>query len=73
MDTDIPSRTHFVYQRLVKIGSCTLNHWAMDFEGNKKRIIEKLMDVSVWICVSDLETHVLIGVLKSILNKYFLL
>lgn len=42
MDTDIPSKTHFVYQRLVKIGSCTLNQWAMDFEGNKKRIIESL-------------------------------
>ena len=26
----------------VKVASCTLNQWAMDFEGNKKRIIESL-------------------------------
>lgn len=26
----------------VKIATCTLNQWAMDFEGNKQRIIESI-------------------------------
>ena len=30
------------FQRVVKVASCTLNQWAMDFEGNKRRIIESL-------------------------------
>ena len=29
-------------ERKIKIASCTLNQWAMDFEGNKNRIIESL-------------------------------
>lgn len=30
------------HQRLVRISTCTLNQWAMDFEGNKQRIIESI-------------------------------
>jgi NAD+ synthase (glutamine-hydrolysing) len=33
---------HICFTRLVKISSCTLNQWAMDFEGNKNRIIQTL-------------------------------
>lgn len=29
-------------QRFVKVASCTINQWAMDFEGNKQRIILSL-------------------------------
>lgn len=29
-------------QRFVKVATCTLNQWAMDFEGNKQRIIASL-------------------------------
>lgn len=29
-------------QRIIKVASCTLNQWAMDFEGNKNRITSSL-------------------------------
>jgi NAD+ synthase (glutamine-hydrolysing) len=41
--TDISYSTSSDDQRLVKIATCTLNQWAMDFEGNKNRIIESII------------------------------
>lgn len=35
---------HYNKQRVVKVASCTLNQWAMDFEGNKNRIITSLRE-----------------------------
>lgn len=35
---------HYNEQRVVKVASCTLNQWAMDFEGNKNRIITSLRE-----------------------------
>lgn len=29
-------------ERKIKVGTCTINQWAMDFEGNKQRIIDSL-------------------------------
>jgi hypothetical protein len=37
------------HQRLIKISSCTLNQWAMDFEGNKKRIIESIKQFNLTV------------------------
>jgi NAD+ synthase (glutamine-hydrolysing) len=38
---ELSMKTHY-YRRHVKVAACTLNQWAMDFEGNKQRIIESL-------------------------------
>lgn len=42
-------------QKLVKVSSCTLNQWAMDFEGNKNRIIQSI------IKCKQLGAHIRIG------------
>ena len=42
MDVDKLSMKSHYYTGSVKVASCTLNQWAMDFEGNKQRIIESL-------------------------------
>lgn len=34
---------NYDHQRIVKISTCTLNQWAMDFEGNKNRIIKSIL------------------------------
>ena len=41
--------------RIVKLSTCTLNQWAMDFEGNKNRIIESI------IKSKQLGAHIRIG------------
>ena len=48
-------------QRIIKVASCTLNQWAMDFEGNKNRFIsliniwkEKFIVRSVQLMIIDM-------------------
>lgn len=56
LKSELIAQTHkLTANRKIKLGVCTMNQWAMDFEGNKNRIIE-----SIKKCVSE-ECSIRIG------------